>query len=377
MQTHVPSPPPTVSLQSIAARAGVSAMTVSRVLAHSPRVAPATRRRVLAAARALKYQPDPHLARMMKLVRSRKAPRMRAVLAVIREDAPPPEQNSPTYQYVALREIQARASQHGYQAEEFWLGRDGISPERLGDILHARGIEGVIVSPQPAQTLCAQFDYSRFAAATFGYGLSQPSLHRAAGNMTLGIQHAFTELTARGYQRIGLAVTQWIDARAEHAYSGAMLHAQQRIPRSRRVPLLLFPHNDLGRCATTFREWMEKHRPDVLISFDTHVPVWLQKLGLRIPEDVGLVVHDWTAEMKDYAGIHQRREHVAAAAVDLVATQLLHHERGVPEVPRQILIPSAWVDGKSIRRRPDPVRERDDVTVRRTRAPRSQRSAGE
>jgi LacI family transcriptional regulator len=32
-----------------------------------------------------------------------------------------------------------------------------------------------------------------------------------------------------------------------------------------------------------------------------------------------------------------------------VATQLLHHERGVPEVPRQILIPPAWVEGPSIR----------------------------
>lgn len=323
-------------------------MTVSRVFSHSPRVSPVTRRRVLAAARALKYEPDPHLARMMKLVRSRKAPRMRAVLAVIREDLPEDGPRAPTYQYVSLGDIQHRAAQHGYHAEEFWLGRDGTTPTRLADILHARGIEGVIVSPQPSQKLCAQFDYSSFAAATFGYGLAQPSLHRAAGNMTLGIQLAVAELTARGYQRIGLAVTEWIDTRAEHAYSGAMLHAQQSVPRSMRVPLLLFPDNDLSRGAKAFREWMKTHRPDALISFDQHVPGWLREMGLRIPGDVGLVVHDWTGQMGEFAGIHQRREHVAAAAVDLVATQLLHHERGVPEVPRQILIPPAWIDGASI-----------------------------
>ena len=349
MITRMSAANPAISLQTIAQKAGVSAMTASRVLQKSPHVAPATRRRVLAAARALKYRPDPHLARLMKLVRSRKTPRLRAVIAVVREDSPQDELHAPNYQYVALRDIRGRAEQHGYHAEEFWLGRDGLGPERLGDILHARGIEGLIVSPQSSRMLCARLDYSRFAAVTFGYGLQSPSLHRAAGNMTVGIQLAAAQLLARGYQRIGLAITQWVDTRAQHAYSGAMLQVQQDIPRRQRVPLLLFPHNDLSRGADVFRAWMKAHRPDALISFDTHVPNWLRQLGLRIPKDIGLVVHDWAESMPDFAGIFQRRDHIAVAAVDLVATQLLHHERGVPEVPRQILIPPAWVEGPSIR----------------------------
>ncbi|EDY18128.1 hypothetical protein CfE428DRAFT_4264 [Chthoniobacter flavus Ellin428] len=167
--------------------------------------------------------------------------------------------------------------------------------------------------------------------------------------MTVGIQQAVAQLIARGYQRIGLAITQWVDARAQHAYSGAMLQVQQSMPRPQRVPLLLFPHNDLRRGADVFRKWIRRHRPDALISFDTHVPDWLRQLELRIPEDIGLVVHDWAESMRDFAGIFQRRDHIAVAAVDLVATQLLHHERGVPEVPRQILIPPAWIEGPSIR----------------------------
>jgi len=286
---------------------------------------------------------------MMKLVRDRKSTRVRAVLAVVREAPPDNDLHAGSYQFVSLRDIRRRAEQHGYHAEEFWLGRDGLGPERLGDILQARGVEGIIVSPQSSRMLCAQLDYSRFAAATFGYGLPTPSLHRAGGNMNLGIQLAVAELLARGYRRIGLAITEWIDSRAQHAYSGAMLHLQQGMPRSHRVPLLLFPHNDFSRCAHAFRTWVRAHRPDALISFDTHVPEWLRQFGLRIPEDIGLVVHDWTDSMQAFAGIHQRRDHVAAAAVDLVATQLLHHERGVPVVPRQILIPPAWVDGPSVR----------------------------
>jgi len=342
---------PLTTLQSVARKAGVSAMTVSRVMRNSPRVSEATRHRVHTAVRALDYHPDPHLMRMMKLVRERKQSRAGAVLAIIREDLPQDELHDPAYQYVTLRDIRQRSEQHGYHAEEFWLGRDGFSPERLGHVLQARGIEGIIVSPQSSQMLCERLNYAPFAAATFGYGLRQPSLHRSAGNMTLGIHMAATQLAARGYQRIGLAITQWVDDRAESAYSGAMLHYQQSLPRRSRVPLLLFPHNDLRRCARVFAEWLKAHRPDALISFDTHVPGWLKKLGLRVPEDIGLVVHDWTPRMVGFAGIHQRRDHVASAAVDLVATQLMHHERGVPEVPRQILIPPAWIEGASIRKK--------------------------
>lgn len=353
MQT---SPPATdlsssVSLQDIARGTGVSAMTVSRVLRNSPHVSSATRDAVLEVVQQLNYRPDAHLTRMMHLVRGRKASKVRAVIAVVRESLPQDELHDPAYQYVSIKDIQQRAGQHGYHAEEFWLGRDGMTPGRLAGILQARGIEGVIISPQSSQMLCEQFDYTKFSAATFGYGLREPSLHRSAGNMTLGIHRATEELMSRGYRRIGLAITQWVDKRAESAYSGAMLHYQEGVPKRSRVPLLLFPNNDLRKCGEIFCGWMEAHRPDAIISFDTHVPGWLKKMGLQVPADVGLVVHDWTEAMVGMAGIHQRREHVASAAVDLVATQLLHHERGVPEVPRQILIPPAWIDGPSIRPR--------------------------
>jgi LacI family transcriptional regulator len=72
---------------------------------------------------------------------------------------------------------------------------------------------------------------------------------------------------------------------------------------------------------------------------------------LRIPDDIGFVVHDWTPAMEGYAGIYQRRDHLAAAAVDLIVTQLSQHERGIPAVPRQIMIPPQWVPGPSIRDR--------------------------
>ena len=338
------------TLKDIARATGVSLMTVSRVLRGAPKVSAEKRDLIMREAMRLNYQPDPHLMRMMQLVRSRKQKNVQAVLAVIREHIPQDGLLSPTYQYVSVDDIRHRAHAHGYAVEEFFLGRDGLTPKRLEKILHARGIEGVLVSPQSTQLPCSRLDYSPFAAVTFGNAMSSPALHMCAGNMTLGIQTAAEQLALRGCKRIGVAVTHWIVNRSQFGYSGGLFHWQQSLPESDRVPLLLFPSNDISRGFDSFSRWMHAHRPDALITFDTHVPGWLKRLGLRIPEDISFVVHDWTPKMTVFAGIYQQREHLAAAAVDLLVTQLSQHEHGVPEVPRQIMIPPKWVDGPSVRK---------------------------
>jgi LacI family transcriptional regulator len=149
---------------------------------------------------------------------------------------------------------------------------------------------------------------------------------------------------------VGLAVTEWIDARADHAYSGAFLFHQEKVPVRNRIPRFIFPGNNPASGRYAFCAWAKKHRPDAVISFHTYVPEWLKEhLGWRIPEDIGLVVHDWTEAMQGFAGIHHRRPFVAAAAVDLLVAQLMRHERGVPEVPHQLLVPPSWIPGGSVR----------------------------
>ncbi len=336
------------NLRAVARVAGVSIMTVSRVMRNAPYVSSAMRKRVVRAAKNVGYHPNPLVVRLMRMVHGVKQQRVRAVIGIVRDDVPEDELHGPAYQYVSNRDILARAEQHGYAVEEFLVGRDGISPARLGGILQARGIEGLIVSPQSSRHIAEQLDFAPFAAATFGYGLQSPALHRASANMMQGILETTERLAQRGYARIGLAVTRWIDTRSGHTYSGGLLHFQQKIAPKDRVPPLFLPDN-VARCATLFCDWFQQHRPDVLISLDAYVPDWVTKrLRLRIPEEVGFVVHDWTENMVGFAGIHHRRPDAAAAAVDLVATQLMHNEHGVPRVPRQVLIPPLWIEGPSV-----------------------------
>ncbi len=345
------SSPPYRGLHTVAQAAGVAPITVSRVLRNSKHVAPSTREKVQRVLKQIGYRPDPQITHLMARVRSYRQHRVESVIAVVRDDIPEHTHHD-VYQFVSTCDIRNRAERYGYRVEEFFLGSGGVSAQRLVGILKTRGIEGLIVSPQSSSNFGAMLDYSHFAAATIGYGLQGPTLHRAGTNMTRGIMQSAAELVARGYKRIGLAITQWSDARSDQTYSGAMLNFQRILPPRQRVPLLLFQKNNLSQEASTFCQWVRKYQPDAIISFNTYIPDWLtQRLGLRIPDDIGLVVHDWGEHMTGFAGIHHRRQHVAAALVDLIATQLSQNERGVPEAPRQILIPSIWIDGPSIRPR--------------------------
>lgn len=348
-----PSVPPadrSHNLRAVADLADVSIMTVSRVLSNYPHVSAATRERVLSAAAHIGYRPNPQMARLMSVVRSAKHRGRQATLGVVRDDLTEDELHDPAYQYVSTADIRRRAEHHGYGTEEFFLGRGGITPLRLTAILRARGIEGLIISPQSSRIIGAQLDHRQFIAVTFGYGLQSPALHRVSTNMMHGILATLEELSQRGYRRVGLAVTEWIDARSDHAYSGAFLFHQEKVPVRNRVPRFIFPENNPASGRDAFCAWAKKHRPDAVISFHTYVPEWLQKhLGWRIPEDIGLVVHDWTEAMQGFAGIHHRRPFVAAAAVDHIVAQLMRHERGVPEVPHQLLVLPAWIPGGSVR----------------------------
>jgi LacI family transcriptional regulator len=329
------STPEVPSFKSIAAMAGVSVMTVSRVLNGSPKVATETRRRVEALIRQTGYQPDPHLLRLMARVRQAKQQETKATIAVVRDAL-----GNEHYRYVPLAAIAARAEQHGYQVEEFFLGRNRLTAKRLRSILQTRGIEALIASPPSLPRHLPDFDFSDFASVTFGYGLRQPELHRVSSNMTQGILSALKYLSERGYRRIGMVITEWIDQRADYTYSGALLHYQQSIPQKSRLPLLYLPNEAVASGKETFLRWLDAHQADALITLDHPVPSWIQAhIGIKAARNIGLMVHDWTPEMKGLAGIDHRREEVAKAAVDLLVSQLMHNEKGIPEVPRQILIP--------------------------------------
>jgi len=336
--------PSEITLKEIATLANVSTMTVSRVINGSPKVATVTRERVMKVVNRKGYRPDPQMARLMSLVRGRKQQKTRATIAVLRD-----ELLDNQYRFVSLEAIKSRADPYGYTVEEFFLGYRGMTPKRLHKILSTRGVEGIIASPSPKTRHLLEFDFQPYASVTFGYGLRELNLHRISTYINRAMIQALDCLQKKGYQRIGLALTDWIDLRADYAYSGALLNFHQNIPAKQRIPPLLLPNIQIEKGKDQFLKWMHQFRPDAIVSFDSLLPDWIERdLGLSIPEDIGFVTFDRSPEANRFAGIDHRREEVAKAAVDLIANQLMHNETRIPEVPHHILIPAAFIQGPSL-----------------------------
>lgn len=119
-----------VSMAMVAARAGVSGQTVSRVANDSPHVDPDTRARVEQAMAELGYRPN-RAARALRTGRSRTIGLVATTLATVG--------NSRMLQAVA-----EAASARGYALTVITLGADGAIAEAF-ERLHDQGVDGAIV----------------------------------------------------------------------------------------------------------------------------------------------------------------------------------------------------------------------------------------
>lgn len=345
----MPAPrPPT--LRTIAAAAGVSAMTVSRALHRHRSIPGSTARRIRALAQRLGYRPNPLIS---------------ALMAHLRRTGPSPASNAQTLAFLASSPLPMswrdfpgsrsfyegaaeRCEELGYRLDVFELAWDhGRLRGHPAPVLWARGIQGLIVGPFPGPHPRMVFPWHRFSAAALGYTLGSPRLHRACNHHFATMRLAFQRVLSLGYQRPGLALHFESDERVEHTWLGAFASCQHFLPPSSRVP----PFLPRSWSEEGFHAWLGAHRPDVVLSSHTDIPVLLRRAGFKVPRDLGFANLDLYEEGKQ-SGIRQNSRQVGAAAVDIVARQLLNNERGIPRHPQVLMTEGEWVPGPTLRKRP-------------------------
>ena len=149
-----------------------------------------------------------------------------------------------------------------------------------------------------------------------------------------------------GYQRPGLAVRARLDQAAHNHWAAGMLVEQQTRPRASRVPLFVVPDEQWNQA--TFVKWFVSYRPDVVLGLDESILTWLGAAGFRVPEGVGFVHLD-CPNGEWFSGIRRNGSAVGTAAIDLLVDMIHRNERGVPTLPRWILVESNWQDGTTLR----------------------------
>jgi LacI family transcriptional regulator len=96
--------------------------------------------------------------------------------------------------------------------------------------------------------------------------------------------------------------------------------------------------------------WLERWKPDAILTEQAAVLPLLKKAGRRVPKDVGVAGLN-VLDLPYDAGIYQNPEEIGRVAT-LVAISLLNdNDRGIPAIQREILVKGKWVDGASLPQR--------------------------
>ncbi len=326
--------------------AGVSHVTVSLALRNDPRITAGKRDQVQALARRVGYQPDPHVAELMGRLRTGRRGAGAVVVAFLDfVHAHYGRKGSPTSRRF-FAGAEARAKQLGYKLERLLVGVDGLTLERVGEILRARNIRGVLITPGTNAREQLTLDWERLAAVEFGRSLAKPILHRVCNHQAHTMRLVLESLAARGYRRCGIYLTEGICARVDQTWPATYFHHSQLYqPGEAPLPPLIRPSWDEAE----FAAWYRRHRLDAVVTIHPPVLDWLRATGAAIPKKVAFALLDWSPEMGDVAGVDQCSENVGAAAFELVAAQLTQHEFGIPPSPKTVLIEGIWREGGTVR----------------------------
>ena len=349
-----------ITLSDVARKAGVHATTVSLALRNHRSLPDGTRQRLRAVAQAMGYRPDPLLRALVAYRGATGARRNPPTLAYVTNWSTPWGWKHVTAHPEFYLGAQAKAQELGYQLEHFWLRAQGMSQERLGQILYARGISGILIASHGREMGDAvRFKWENFSGVKIDYFPHQPALHNVTNNQCDIIRLAMQRVLGAGYRRIGFVMHRGWDHAVDHLWTAGCLCEQRALAAGEAIPPHFFPEPEpVARWLNesqaevfpepqAFIKWFRKYRPEVVISKASFVLPIFREMGLSVPEDVAFVDVFLDDPSGRTAGVKQNHPTVGALAVEILAGQLQHNKYGVPEIPTTTYVEGTWFAGAS------------------------------
>lgn len=340
MPDRAPKRPSRLSLRHLALAAGVSTMTVSRVLRNRPNVKPLLRKRVLKAAADAGYRPDPVLSKLMHHLRRRTKDSYLSAIAAVTDI---PEEIEPHTAKLVRAGARRQAEQLGYRLEVFRLKSTTTPDRNFERILLSRGIEGILLQQMTVPSKVDRLvKWPHFAVVAATASLLSPDFVRVGPNYFFNARLLCAELAARGCRRLGYVGSKTFSIRTNDAFlSAALLLAQAR--RQRPVPPLIF--TDQAAFEREFRPWLVREKPDALIVHDENfVPIIrarLASLSRRPPLIASTSVNPLNLTCP---GIDEQLELVGRNAVNVLAGMLNRNEKNLRAVNATTLVEGRWVE---------------------------------
>jgi DNA-binding LacI/PurR family transcriptional regulator len=334
-----------VTQEEIARQARVHRTTVSLALADNPRIPAETKARIKRIAEKLGYTPDPMLSALNAYRTKRRPSAFHGTLAWLGNTEFGFDWKLVPHFRDYYEGAAARARACGFQLEAFDFNTPNMTLARMAGMLRARNVTGLLLCPQPIAPLQGTFAWEHFSIVTFGYTLAALGVHTVTAAHFRAMRRIMVELRRRGYKRPGFSFPPGLVERHDYNILAGFLVGEGEINRPPAVPPLFGP----WRSPETLKPWIERHKPDVIVSGNHLIIEILRELKLRVPEDIGAVCPTLPTADTALGGVVEDSKRIGALAVDQLVSMINRGERGIPEHPLRIHLEGDWYPGKSLR----------------------------
>ena len=335
------------SVRELAKVLGLSHTTVSDALRGSPRVKDSTREKVVSAAREHGYQYNPLAGALMSQMRRSHADTFRGVIAVV--DLESFKQRSEVFERYH-REVMAgaerAAKKMGFKVEFFALGSEGISVDRLNSILISRGIRGILILPAGSSPELSVLDWAHITGVYTDYIIEHPAIDSVCSNHYRSMFLVLNTLRDLGYKRPGLVMHSAHDERLLHRWEAAYRIFYEHNHCFEKIEPHIIPELE----EESFLEWFNIHKPDVVLCHRSRVLRWMHANGIRVPETHGFCCLNVKASVFPVAGLDLQPVLIGERAMEQLVSHIYANKYGIPETASTTTIPSAWVDGPTLRK---------------------------
>jgi LacI family transcriptional regulator len=331
--------PKAPTIRDLARLAGLGKTTISDALRNDGRVTSKTRQRVHALARKIGYVPNTLAAALASSKTSKPVHALRIAFVTHMEDR--------AYNLHWFLPTQQRLAQLGYETDNFDLSQQDLSPVSLRRQLYHRGYKGVIFGElRTHRSELFGLDWSPFCVVCAFRTYYIPPFDLVRSNPFAAISTAWKEIRHRGYSRIGfLLCRHQVRMLDDLEREGALAVLQQDLTEKETAitPFL----GDFGDVAA-IKKWCRRHRPDVIVGFNSIHADLLRRIGIRIPRDIAYANLHNDETPSAFASIDAGDSQVPNICADYIDLLIRHNRMGSPQHPREILAPVSWIPGPSL-----------------------------
>ncbi|WOI53478.1 LacI family DNA-binding transcriptional regulator [Parvularcula sp. LCG005] len=332
-----------ITIKEVAAHAGVSQMTVSRVLNRASMVREETREKVEAAIKALNYRPN-------LMARGLAAGKALSIGLIY---------NNPSHGYLGELLIGAmkscREAGHHLMVEDLYSEHEALEPTELAERLFDMGLDGVIIAPPLSHNhdvikALRDWDVSFVLIAPGDIAGNDPTVTiddaAAAQSMT-------QYLIDRGYRDIGFIIGPTNQTASGDRYDGfrkAMLEND-----------IAIDDNLIAKGAFTYRSGMVAaqrllslpKRPAAIFASNDDMAAGAiaaaHSMGLKVPGDLAIVGFDDTpianAIWPQLTTVRQPIADMAHRAVSMLSERILGEQSSMPD---EMVLPVSIVERESV-----------------------------